>query len=56
MKHKEKYGFKLNELVFVWKENRWGLVCRIDDHVYPICLTTGGRYLPEDLEKDLTNG
>lgn len=52
MKIKELEGFKLNDLVFVPSENRYGKICRIDGHIRPICLSTGGRYTPDQLVHD----
>lgn len=54
MKLKELCGFKVGEIVYIKKENRWAKIARIDGHVYPICTgENGNRYLPEDLDHDV---
>jgi len=51
MKLKELSGFKIGQIVYIKKENRWAKIARIDGHVYPICIGENGlRYLPADLD------
>lgn len=53
MKHKVLQGFRLNELVFIPKENRWDKIAYIDDHVHGnFCMSEGGRYFSHELIKD----
>jgi hypothetical protein len=51
MKHKELKGFKLNQIVYIRKVNRWDRIVYIDDHALGnFCMANGGRFCFYDLE------
>lgn len=51
MKHKQLSGIKLNQIVYIIKENRYNKVVYIDDHVNGnFCMASSGRYRREDIE------
>lgn len=53
MRHKSLYGFKLNDIVFILKENRWDRIVYIDGHVNGnFCMSMGGRYFAKDIIRE----
>lgn len=52
MKYKKLFGFKLNELVYIIKHNRYDKIVYIDEHAHGnFCMANGGRYWHYELHK-----